>query len=109
MAFKFEHAIGSFRSPRQLSDYIVRLQQTVRLHCPITTNCPITLYDYNFAGKFKKKENTEVYEPITFEEIVIVMISGAITISKYLDNQKLQPSLIFDCTTALAKVERSVF
>ena len=36
-----------------------------------TTNCPITLSDYNFASKLK--ENREVYEPITFEEIVIAV------------------------------------
>ena len=43
-----------------------------RLQCPITTNCLITLSDYNFASKLE--ENIEVYKPITFEEIEIVMV-----------------------------------
>ena len=41
-------------------------------NCPITANCPITLSHYNFADKLE--QNTAVYAPITFEEIVIVMI-----------------------------------
>ena len=46
-------------------------------NCPIiglrfTANCPITLCDYNFA---ELEQNTAVYAPITFEEIVIVIIN----------------------------------
>ena len=48
----------------KLPGYIVRLQQTVQLHCSITN------LQVNFA-----KENTEVYKPITFQEIVIVIIN----------------------------------
>ena len=44
----------------QLSDY----------RCLITANCPITLSDYNFADYLM--QNTAVYAPITFEEIVMV-------------------------------------
>ena len=39
----------------------------------ITANCPIKLSDYNFADKLE--QNTADYAPITFEEIVIVMIN----------------------------------
>ena len=42
-------------------------------NCPITANCLITLSDYNFADQLE--QNTAVYSPITFEEIVIVMIN----------------------------------
>ena len=35
-------------------------------------NCPITLSDNNFADKLM--QNTTVYAPATFEEIVMVMI-----------------------------------
>ena len=41
----------------------VRLQPTVRLHCPIKTLQIILM------------QNTAVYVPITFEEIVMVMIN----------------------------------
>ena len=41
-------------------------------NCPITANCPITLSYYNFADQLEL--NTAIYEPITFEEIVVVMI-----------------------------------
>ena len=44
----------------------VRLQPTVRFHCPITT------LQIN-----KSKVNKAIYAPITFEEIVIVMISNS--------------------------------
>ena len=44
----------------------VRLQPTVRFHCPITT------LQIN-----KSKVNRAIYAPITFEEIVIVMISNS--------------------------------
>ena len=37
-------------------------------------NCPIEVSDYNFADKLE--QNTAVYAPITFEEIVIVMITS---------------------------------
>ena len=40
-----------------------------------TANCPITLSDYNFADLLE--QNTAAYAPITFEEIVIVMISNS--------------------------------
>ena len=51
---------------------------TVRFgRCPITANCPITLSDYNFADLLE--QNTAVYAPITFEEIVIVMIKRLIS------------------------------
>ena len=43
-------------------------------NCPITANCPIEVSDYNFADKLE--QNTAVYAPITFEEIVIVMITS---------------------------------
>ena len=36
-------------------------------------NCLITLSDYNFADWLE--QNTAVYAPITFEEILIVMIN----------------------------------
>ena len=39
-------------------------------NCPITANCPITLSDYSFADYLM--QNTAVYAPITFEEIVMV-------------------------------------
>ena len=32
-------------------------------------NCPITLSDYNFADELV--QNTAVYAPVTFEEIVM--------------------------------------
>ena len=38
----------------------------------ITANCPITLSDYNFADQLT--QNRAVFAPITFEEIVIVVI-----------------------------------
>ena len=40
--------------------------------CPITVNCPITLFNYNFADYLA--QNTATYAPIAFEKIVIVMI-----------------------------------
>ena len=58
----------------KLLDYIVSI------HCPITTNCLITLSDYNFASKLE--ENTEVYEAITFEESVIVLKFSLVTINR---------------------------
>ena len=42
----------------------VRLQPTVRLHCPITT-LQVNLLE----------QTTAIHAPITFEEIVIVMIN----------------------------------
>ena len=39
-------------------------------NCSITANCPITLSDYNFADYLE--QNTAVYAPSTFEEIVLV-------------------------------------
>ena len=39
-------------------------------NCPITANCPITTLQI-----LKLEQNTAVYAPIKFEEIVIVMIS----------------------------------
>ena len=44
-------------------------------HIKLSDNNKLSDYiaDYNFASKLK--ENTEVYEPITFEEILIVMIN----------------------------------
>ena len=39
-------------------------------NCSITANCPITLSDYNFADYLEQDT-----APITFEEIIIVMIS----------------------------------
>ena len=42
-------------------------------NCPITAYYPITLSNYNFADKLV--QNKTVYAPITFEEIVLVMIS----------------------------------
>ena len=59
------HAPGSFDWPMKLFDY------NKVSACPITPNCPITLFDNNFASKLD--ENSEVYKPITFEEILIVM------------------------------------
>ena len=50
-------------------------------NCPITANCLITLSDYNFADQLE--QNTAVYSPITFEEIVIVL-----TILSYLDHRR---------------------
>ena len=41
--------------------------------CPITANCPVKVSDYTFAGKLE--QNTAVYAPITFEEVVTVMIN----------------------------------
>ena len=41
-------------------------------NCPITASCSITLSAYNFADLLE--QNTPVYEPVTFEEIAIVMI-----------------------------------
>ena len=43
---------------------------------PITANCPVILSDYNFADWLE--QNTAVYASITFEEIVIVMISQSV-------------------------------
>ena len=40
--------------------------------CPITANCLITLSDYNLAV-YKLEQNTAVYAPTTFEEIVIMI------------------------------------
>ena len=48
-------------------------------NCPITANCPISLSDYNFADQLE--QNTAVYAPITFEEIVIVMITTCRTLT----------------------------
>ena len=42
-------------------------------NCLITANCPIARSGYIFAD-----QNTAVYAPIIFEEIVIVMIKGVI-------------------------------
>ena len=50
-------------------------------NCPITANCLITLSDYNIADQLE--QNTAVYSPITFEEIVIVL-----TILSYLDHRR---------------------
>ena len=44
--------------------------------CPITANCPITLFDNNFADSLE--QDTAVYAPITFEDIVVVMITHLI-------------------------------
>ena len=47
------------------------------LHLIFSWNCPITLSNYNFADKLEK--NTEVDEPITLKEmVIIVMISSLI-------------------------------
>ena len=41
--------------------------------CPITAKCPITLSDYNYTEWLMK--NKAANAPITFEEIVMVMIN----------------------------------
>ena len=67
----------------QLSDY----------RCPITANCPITLSDYSFPDYLE--QNTALYAPITFEEIVIVMIKPKIFYIKHRASQ-LRRSVISD-------------
>ena len=57
----------------------VRLQPTVRLHCRS---------DYNFADSIL--QNTAVYGPITFEEIVIVMIKTVVNVKRIEGNRSLQ-------------------
>ena len=42
------------------------------IHYPITANCPITLFDYSSTECLMK--NKAANAPITFEEIVMVMI-----------------------------------
>ena len=42
------------------------------IHYPITVNCPITLFDYSSTECLMK--NKAANAPITFEEIVMVMI-----------------------------------
>ena len=66
-----------------LYDYTVRLQLSVRLHCPITAICTITLSDYNC--KECLVENNAGNAPITFAEIVMVMINNKISyvVDKY--------------------------
>ena len=57
---------------RTYNDWLVQLSD---YRCPITANSPITLSrpDYNFGDQLE--QNTAVYHaPITFEEIVTVMI-----------------------------------
>ena len=63
-------AIGGFSGEdlKWLAHVTVRLQLTVRLR---------TLSDCNFADWLEP--NTAAYAPITFEEIVIVMINSKIT------------------------------
>ena len=51
-------------------------------NCLLTANCPITLSNYNL------EQNTETYAPITFEEIVTVMIKSVTVVGR---NMKLQP------------------
>ena len=41
-------------------------------NCPIRADCSITLSDYNFTDQLE--QNTAVYAPITFEEIVIRLV-----------------------------------
>ena len=48
------------------------LLQLFDYRCPITVNCPITLSDYNCTEWLVKNEAADA--PITFEEIVMVMI-----------------------------------
>ena len=43
-------------------------------NCPITANSPITLFDYNCTKCLVKKKAAPT--PITFEEIVMVMITS---------------------------------
>ena len=47
--------------------------------CPITANCPTTLSDYSSAEWLVK--NKAANAPITFEEIVMVMINMRILLS----------------------------
>mgnify|MGYP000064297212 CR=1 FL=1 len=42
------------------------------IHYPITVNCPITLFDYSSTECLMKIKAANA--PITFEEIVMVMI-----------------------------------
>ena len=62
-------------------DLVWLAASTVRLQvfdyrCSITANCPITLSDYNCAEWLVKNEAADA--PITFEEIVMVMIKQEI-------------------------------
>ena len=48
--------------------------------CPITANCPIAMSDYNYAELLVK--NKAANAPITFEEIVTVMINTAVVLPR---------------------------
>ena len=50
------------------------------MHAENADNCPITLSDYNFADELE--QNAAVYAPITFEEIVIVMMNHNIDVKE---------------------------
>ena len=61
----------------QVSDY----SQLSDHRCPITANCPIKLFDYTCTEWLVKYKGADA--PITFEEIVTVMISLVITVAGF--------------------------
>ena len=88
--------IGYFSSP--ITD--VRLQMS-DYRCPITANCPITLSNYNSAEWLVK--NKAANAPITFQEIVTVMIKPVTT---YKAKESIQSYYHEDCAIIAWDVER---
>ena len=57
-------------------------------NCPITSNCPITLFDYNCAECLVKNEAANTL--ITFEEFVMIVINNLTAESKWRRENTIQ-------------------